>query len=178
MTIQERLNKFFFREPDIAKAAFVAPCATVHGSVFLEEDSSVFYGAVLRGDIENIRIGRGTNLQDGVIVHLADDLGTEIGEFTTVGHGAIVHACTVGSECLIGMRATILDGSVIGDHCLVAAGSVVTPRTVIPPGSMVMGSPAKVKRALTPQEIAGLRGWAEKYIAVAKAHALRFAKKS
>lgn len=173
MTTEERLNAHLNREPDISAAAFIAPCAKIMGDVRLGKDSSVFYGAVLRGDIESILIGEGTNLQDGVIVHLADDIPAIVGDYCTVGHGAIVHACTVEDSCLIGMRATVLDGAVIGRESLVAAGAVVTPGTVIPPGSMVMGAPAKVKRELTAAERAGLRTWAEKYVLVARAHAAR-----
>jgi len=171
MTIDERLSTYLGQIPQTATAAFVAPCAKIMGAVTLAPLSSVFYGCVLRGDIQTISIGEGTNIQDGTIIHLADEYPVQIGSYCTVGHGAMIHACTIGNECLIGMRATVLDGAVIGDHCLIAAGSVVTPRTVIPPGSMVMGAPAKVKRPLTPEEIAGLRPWAEKYISVAKAHA-------
>jgi carbonic anhydrase/acetyltransferase-like protein (isoleucine patch superfamily) len=173
MNIHERLAFYLSQEPQLEEAAFVAANATIHGAVTLGRDASVFYGSILRGDIQTIEIGEGTNIQDGTIIHLADEFPAIVGAFTTVGHGAMVHACTIGNECLIGMRATVLDGAVIGDHCLVAAGSVVTPRTVIPPGSMVMGAPAKVKRPLTPEEIAGLRPWAEKYIVVARAHAAR-----
>jgi carbonic anhydrase/acetyltransferase-like protein (isoleucine patch superfamily) len=176
MTIQQRLEKYLNQTPDVARAAFIAPCAEIHGAVSIGEKSSVFYKCVLRGDIQDIIIGEGTNIQDGTIVHTADEFPAIIGNYVTVGHGAIIHACTIGNECLIGMRSTILDGSVIGDHCLIAAGAVVTPRTVIPPGSMVMGSPAKVKRQLSADEIKNLRGlWAEKYIHVAKAHAARCA---
>jgi len=173
MTTQERLDHFLNQTPDLEQAAFVAANATIQGAVTLGRDASVFYQAVLRGDIQTIRIGDGTNIQDGTIVHLADELGVEIGDFTTVGHGAIIHACKIGSECLIGMRSTILDGAVIPDHCLVAAGSVVTPGSTFPSGSMIMGAPAKLKRPLEPGEISGLRSWAEKYIVVARAHALR-----
>ena len=173
MTIHERLAHFLGTCPDIKRAAFVADSATVHGAVTLGEDSSIFYGAILRGDIQTIIIGKGTNIQDGSIIHLADDYGVEIGEYTTVGHGAMIHACKIGNECLIGMRSTILDGAEIGDHCIIAAGAVVTPRTIIPSGSMVMGAPGKIKRQLTPQEIAGLRAQADKYVIVAKAHAAR-----
>lgn len=173
MTTQERLDFYLGQKPDLAEAAFVAASADIQGAVTLGKNASVFYGSILRGDINTIRIGEGTNIQDGTIIHLADDYDVEIGEYTTVGHGAMVHACKIGKECLIGMRSTILDGAVIGDCCLIAAGSVVTPRTVIPPGSMVMGSPAKIKRPLREEEIAGLRHWAEKYVLVAKAHATR-----
>jgi carbonic anhydrase/acetyltransferase-like protein (isoleucine patch superfamily) len=170
MTIEERLSKFLARTPDISHALFVAPCARVMGAVTLGADSSVFYGSVLRGDIEEIRIGEGSNIQDGVIVHLADDLPAVVGDYCTVGHGAIVHACTIGDRCLIGMGATVLDGAHIGEESLVAAGAVVTPRTQIPPGSMVVGAPARVKRALSPAEREGLKDWAIKYLAVARAH--------
>lgn len=173
MTIEERLATYLGRIPKLEKAAFVAPCAQIMGAVELGRDSSVFYGCVLRGDIQEIRIGEGTNIQDGTIIHLADDLPVEIGEYCTVGHGAMVHACSIGPRCLIGMRSTILDGAVIGEESLVAAGAVVTPRTIIPPGSMVMGSPARVKRELTPEERKGLKDWALKYISVARAHARR-----
>lgn len=176
MTIQERLEKYLKQTPNIADAAFIAPCAEIHGAVTIGKNSSVFYKSVLRGDIQDIIIGKGTNVQDGSIIHTADDYPAIIGDYVTIGHGAIIHACTIGNECLIGMRATVLDGSVIGDHCLIAAGAVVTPNTVIPPGSMVMGAPAKVKRQLSEQEQQNLRVlWAEKYIYVAHAHAARCA---
>ncbi len=171
MTIDERLEKFLSREPQLAEAAFVAADARIMGDVRLAKDSSVFYGCVLRGDIESIIIGEGSNVQDGSIIHLADDLPAIVGAYCTIGHGAIVHACTVGDECLVGMRAVVLDGAVIGDQCLIAAGTVITPRTKIPAGSMVMGTPGKVVRQLGPEERAGLRAWAEKYIHVARAHA-------
>jgi carbonic anhydrase/acetyltransferase-like protein (isoleucine patch superfamily) len=171
MTIEDRLAKFLSRKPELSAAAFVAADARICGDVRLGRDSSVFYGAILRGDIESIIIGEGSNIQDGAIVHLADDLPAIVGDWCTVGHGAIVHACTVGNECLVGMRAVVLDGAVVGDQCLIAAGSVVTPRTSIPDGSMVMGTPGKVVRALSDEERAGLRPWAEKYVAVARAHA-------
>jgi len=173
MTVQERLAKHLARTPDTARANWVAKNATVVGDVTLGEGSSVFYGAVLRGDIARIVVGTGSNIQDNAVVHLADDLDAIIGDYVTVGHSAIVHACTIGDECLIGMGAVILDGAQIGDRCLIAAGAVVTPRTVIPAGSMVAGTPAKVLRALAPEEQAGLRGWAEKYLAVSAAHATR-----
>jgi carbonic anhydrase/acetyltransferase-like protein (isoleucine patch superfamily) len=173
MDIKERLARHLGKKPDITKAAFVAPNATVLGDVKLGPLSSVWYGAVLRGDIHSIRIGEGTNIQDLAMVHLADDYGVKIGSYTTVGHSAIIHACEIGDECLIGMGATILDGAVIGDHCIVGANALVTQRFVAPPGSMILGSPAKVVRPLNEEELLGLRGWAEKYVAVAKAHAAR-----
>lgn len=171
MNVQERLAAHLAKTPDTAQANWVAANATVVGDVTLGPKSSVFYGAVLRGDIARIVVGEGSNIQDNCIVHLADDLDAVIGKWCTIGHGAIVHACTIEDECLIGMGATVLDGAVIGARSIVGAGAVVTPRTVIPPGSMVLGSPAKVTRALKPEEQAKLKGWAEKYVHVSAAHA-------
>lgn len=170
MDIEERLARHLGKKPDVAQAAFVAPNATVIGNVKLGPLSSVWYGAVLRGDIQSIEIGEGSNVQDLAVVHLADDYGVKVGNYTTIGHSAIIHACTIGDECLIGMGATILDGAVIGDHCIVGANALVTQRFVAPAGSMILGSPAKIVRPLTEKELHGLRSWAEKYVAVAKAH--------
>lgn len=173
MTLPERLARHLGRSPDVARAAFVAPSATVLGDVTLGPRSSVWYGCVLRGDINSIVVGEGTNVQDGTIVHLADDYGVRIGNYTTVGHAAIVHACDIGDECLVGMGATILDGARIGDRCIVGANALVTQRFVAPPGSMILGAPAKVVRALSEDEQRGIRRWAEKYVVVAAAHAAR-----
>lgn len=171
MTVHERLAAHLAKTPDTARANWVAKNATVVGDVTLGPGSSVFYGAVLRGDIARIVVGEGSNIQDNCVVHLADDLDAIIGDWVTVGHGAIIHACTIGDECLIGMGATVLDGARVGARSIVGAGAVVTPRTVIPPGSMVLGAPAKVARALTAEEQARLKGWAEKYVHVSAAHA-------
>lgn len=171
MDIQERLTRHLGKTPDIEKAFFIAANATVIGDVTLGPKTSVWYGAVLRGDINSIEVGEGSNIQDLAVVHLADDLGVKIGRYCTIGHSAIIHACEVGDECLIGMGATILDGAKIGERCIVGANSLVTQRFVAPPGSMILGSPAKVVRPLTDAEKGGLRPWAEKYIPTAAAHA-------
>ncbi|MCF3649177.1 gamma carbonic anhydrase family protein [Synoicihabitans lomoniglobus] len=171
MTVEERLRQHLSKIPDTAAANWVARTATVVGDVTLGPRSSVFYGAVLRGDIARIVVGEGSNIQDNCVVHLADDLDAIVGDWCTIGHAAIVHACTIEDECLIGMNATILDGARIGARSLVAAGTVVTPRTIIPPGSLVVGTPGKVVRQLSEAEQAGLKGWAEKYLAVSAAHA-------
>jgi gamma-carbonic anhydrase len=170
MTLQERLAKYLSRTPDVARAAFVAANATVLGDVTLGANSSVWYGCVVRADINSIAIGEGSNVQDGTIVHLADDYGVRVGNFTTIGHAAIIHACDIGDECLIGMGATVLDGAKIGDRCIVGANALVTQRFVAPTGSMILGAPAKVVRSLTEAEQQGIRRWAEKYVEVAKAH--------
>lgn len=171
MTVQARLAAHLSKTPDMLRALFVAKNATVVGDVRLGAQSSVFYGAVLRGDIARIVVGEGTNIQDNAVVHLADDLNAVIGAWCTIGHSAIVHACTIEDECLIGMGATVLDGAQIGARSIVGAGALVTQRMIVPPGSMVLGTPAKVVRALREEEQRALRGWAEKYIEVAKAHA-------
>src|SRR4051812_47517840 len=173
MTLKERLVRYLGRTPDLARANFVAPNATVIGDVTLGAQSSIWYGCVLRGDINSIVIGEGTNVQDGTIVHLADDYGVRIGDYTTIGHAAIIHACDIGHECLIGMGATIPRGARIGDRCIVGANALVTQRFVAPPGSMVLGAPAKVVRPLTAEEQGRLRVWAEKYVETSKAHAAR-----
>src|SRR4051812_35337182 len=171
MTVQERLASHLGRAPETTKALFVAASATVVGDVVLGAQCSVFYGAVLRGDINVIRIGEGTNIQDNAVVHLADDAGAFVGAWCTIGHSAIVHACAIGDECLIGMGATVLDRAKIGARSIVGANSLVSQNFECPPGSLVYGSPARVVRPLTDQEQRALRGWAEKYVAVATAHA-------
>lgn len=176
MNLQERLASHLGRQPVTSGSLFIAPTATVTGDVVLGAHTSVFYGAVLRGDINEIRVGEGTNIQDNAVVHLADDHGAHIGAWCTIGHCAIVHACTIGDECLIGMGSTVLDGAVIGSRTIVGANTLVPQRFECPPGSLVYGSPAKVVRSLSPEEQAGLRKWAEKYVEVAKAHAAKGAR--
>jgi carbonic anhydrase/acetyltransferase-like protein (isoleucine patch superfamily) len=171
MTIQERLKVHLDKTPDTAQANWVAANATVVGDVTLGPKSSVFYGAVLRGDIARIVVGEGTNLQDNAIVHLADDGDAVIGAWCTIGHAAIVHACTIEDECLIGMGATILDRARIGARSIVGAHALVTQDFTCPPGSLVLGAPAKIARQLSDQEQVGLRHWAEKYVEVSRAHA-------
>ena len=151
------------KNPDIHPSAFVAPGAVVRGDVHLAENSSVFYNAVLRGDRAPIFIGAGTNIQDGCVVHVEYDLPAVVGRDVTVGHGAILHGCTIGDETLIGMGAIVLNGARIGSHCLIGAGALVTQSTVIPDGMMALGSPARVKSPLTPEAIASLHETALHY---------------
>ena len=159
-----QLNNFLRKQPRVGKDVYIAKSAVVLGDVTMGDHSSVWYNATVRGDINRIEIGHHSNIQDNAVLHLADDFPCLIGNWVTVGHSAIVHACTVGDECLIGMGATILDGAVIGEQCIIGANALVTQGTVIPAGSMVVGSPGKVKRALTAEERAGLKYWAEKYV--------------
>ena len=151
------------KTPDIHPSAFVAPGAVVRGEVHLAENSSVCYNAVLRGDRAPISIGEGTNIQDNCVVHVEYDLPVTVGKNVTVGHGAILHGCTVGDETLIGMGAIVLNGAQIGKSCLIGAGALVTQNAVIPDGCMAVGSPARVKRPLTPEEMDGLRQSAADY---------------
>ena len=173
MTVSERLERFLSKEPTLADDVFIAPGATVVGDVRLGSRSSVWYGCVLRGDINFIQIGEGTNVQDGSIVHLDDDYPAVVGDYVTIGHAAVIHACIVEDECLIGMNATILDGAVVGRRSIVGAGSLVLQGMKIPSGSLVAGVPAKVKRLLSEEEQDALKPWAEKYVAIAAAHATR-----
>jgi len=170
MTPEERLETFLGQEPTIDPTAYVAPEAIVIGDVRMGPRSSIWPGAVARGDINYIEIGEGSNVQDGTIVHLADDFPVIIGKHVTIGHAAIIHACVIEDECLIGMGTTILDGAVIGHHSIIGANALVTQGTVIPPGSMALGTPAKVVKVLTGEKQAELRKWAEKYISVSAAH--------
>lgn len=147
----------------------ILPGAAVVGDVTFGPGCSVWFNAVLRGDGKPITIGAGTNIQDGAILH-SDVFPTTLGEYVTVGHGAIVHGCTVGDNSLIGMGATLLNGAKIGKNCIVGAGSLVTGKLDAPDGSMVLGSPAKVVRPLTPEELAGLRSSAEHYIELREAY--------
>lgn len=144
------------KKPTVHPDAFVAFNATVRGDVRIEEGASIFYGAVLRGDRAPITIGPGSNIQENCVVHVEYDLPVVLGRDVTVGHGAILHGCTVGDETLIGMGAILLNGAVIGRHCIVGAGALVTQNTVIPDGSLVYGSPAKVKGQLDEAAIADI----------------------
>lgn len=154
--------------PKIHETAFVAPNSTVIGDVELGANATVWYNAVLRGDIDSIVVGESTNIQEGCILHCKKGTQLKVGSHVTVGHGAILHSCNVGNNTLIGMGAIVLDDSEIGNNCIVAAGSVVTPRTRIPDGSLVAGSPAVIKRTLTNEEIEGIKRNANEYINLLK----------
>lgn len=157
----ERFENF---TPSIHESAFIAASADVIGRVTIGEEASVWYNATLRGDINEITVGPRSNIQDNAVIHLADDYGCHIGELVTVGHSAILHACEVKNEVLVGMGAIVLDGAVIGERSIIGAGALVTGGTIIPPGSLVLGSPAKVVRTLSLDEQAKVRHWADKYV--------------
>jgi gamma-carbonic anhydrase len=154
--------------PTIHSSAWVVPGATVIGDVILEEESSVWYGAVLRGDINRIVIGPRSNIQDNAVVHIDTNYPTTMGELVTVGHTAIVHACKIDNEVLVGMGAIILDDVEVGARSIVGANALVTIGTKIPPGSLVLGSPAKIRRQLTLDEQKDIARWAWSYVETAK----------
>ncbi|MBI4574841.1 MAG: gamma carbonic anhydrase family protein [Planctomycetes bacterium] len=163
--------RFDGKTPVVPASAFVAPGAAVIGDVVLGEDASVWYGAVVRGDVHWIRIGRGTNIQDGTVIHVTTARWpTEIGEEVTVGHKAVLHGCRVRRSALIGMGAIVLDDAEVGEEAMVAAGALVTPGTRIPPRTLALGVPARVRRDLTEEELRGLKESAHHYVELARAH--------
>jgi gamma-carbonic anhydrase len=159
------LRPYRGRLPVVHPTAYVDASAQVIGDVEIGADSSVWMNAVVRGDVNTIRIGDRSNVQDGTVVHVMHDTHpTTIGDDVTIGHAAVVHGCTIGNRVLIGMSATILNGAVIGEDSIVAAGSLVTEGAVIPPRSLVMGSPAKVRRALTDEDVASILEFSANYV--------------
>ena len=150
--------------PDVATAAFIASNATVVGNVKLGTDVSVWYGVVIRGDVAPVTIGARTNIQDNTVLHVAEGHPLRIGHDVTIGHGAIVHACTIGSHCLIGMGACILDGAVIPERCMVGAGTLVPPGKTYPEGSLLVGTPARVVRSLTDEELLVMENRIDEYV--------------
>ncbi|MFM7607194.1 MAG: gamma carbonic anhydrase family protein [Prosthecobacter sp.] len=166
----ENLKNFLLpaAAPSVHPEAFIAPGAIVLGDVEIGSQSSVWYTAVLRGDINRVVLGSQTNVQDGCVLHVSDDFACVLGNRVTVGHRAVVHACHVGDEVLVGMGSIILDGARIGSRSIVAAGALVTKGTVIPEGSLVVGSPAKVVRSLTHEEMASNARLALKYVEISR----------
>jgi carbonic anhydrase/acetyltransferase-like protein (isoleucine patch superfamily) len=158
------VDRYLRSLPTFGARAVVFPNAAVVGDVRLGEDVSIWYGAVLRGDLARVTVGARSNLQDGTVVHVADDGPCEIGEDTVVGHRAMLHACRVEAGCLIGMQATVLDGAVVGRGSVVGAGALVTQRTVIPPHSLVLGAPARVVKTLREEDETFHRAMAQKYV--------------
>ncbi len=163
--LREQLDTFLLKKPTLGQGVYIARGAVVVGDVTLGDGASVWYNSVLRGDINRIVVGDHSNIQDNSVIHLADDFGCEIGSHVTIGHSVVVHACRIGDECLIGMGAIVLDGVEVGPQCLIGARTLITQNIKIPAGSLVLGSPAKVVRALTDKERAGLKYWATKYSA-------------
>jgi carbonic anhydrase/acetyltransferase-like protein (isoleucine patch superfamily) len=156
--------------PALGRDVFVAPNASVIGDVTLGDESGIWFGTVLRGDYYPIRIGARTNVQDNSVLHItASQAATTVGDDVTIGHMAIVHGCTIGNRCLIGMGSIVLDGAVIGDDCFIAAGSLVPPGKVIPPRSFVMGRPAKITRQVNDEDLKWIAHAAQVYVGYARA---------
>lgn len=169
---EARLIPFRGVRPVLSDRVFIAPGVTLVGDVIVAEGSSIWYGTVVRGDVHFIRIGRETNLQDNCVIHVtADTNSVTIGDRVTVGHGAIIHGATLEDGCLIGMGAQVLDGARVGEGALLGAGSLVPPGERIPPGMLAIGSPAKVRRALTAEERERVRRSSEQYLEYAMQHA-------
>jgi gamma-carbonic anhydrase len=163
------IRTFNGKRPELGRGVFVAETASVIGDVVIGEDSSIWYSTVVRGDVMPIRIGARTSIQDNTVIHVTSDFsGTIIGSDCTVGHSAIIHACTVEDFCLIGMGSILLDGAVIGRGSLVGAGALVTPGTNIPPNSLVIGAPAKVKRTINDKEREQIAYGAQHYVELAR----------
>ncbi|HYO53539.1 gamma carbonic anhydrase family protein [Archangium sp.] len=165
------LRRFRDKTPRVHPSCFIEDSAQVIGDVELGEDTSVWFNSVLRGDVNAIRIGRRTNIQDLTMIHVTSTrYATAIGDDVTVGHHVVLHGCTVGNRVLVGMGAIVLDGVEIGDDCIIGAGTLLTSGAKIPPGSLVVGSPGKVKRAITEEERAFLLESAKHYVHTAADH--------
>ena len=162
--LEKQLDTFLRQKPKLGQGVYLARTAVVLGDVTLGDFSSVWYGAVLRGDINRIVVGHHSNIQDNAVLHLSDEFACIVGNHVTIGHSAIVHACTVGDEVLVGMGAIILDGAEVGAQSLIGAKALVTQGMKIPAGSLVLGMPAKVVRPLTTKERGELKYWAQKYV--------------
>lgn len=165
------------RRPQIDPDAWLAPTSVVSGSVTIGAGSSVWYGASLRGDNEQITVGQRVNFQDNVVVHADPAFPTTVGDDVSVGHAAVIHGCTVGSGTIVGMGAVVMNGAVIGHSCLVAGGAVVLEGTEVPDGSLVAGVPAKVRRELTAEEREGLRRGIAHYPELAARHRAAWAER-
>jgi len=165
MARQPDIRSYRGKRPQIAASAYIDPAAVIIGDVVIGDDSSVWPCSVVRGDVHYIRIGARTNIQDGSILHvMRNEYPLILGDDVTIGHSVTLHGCTIESRCLIGMGAVILNGVVVGTGSIIAAGTLLTERTVIPPGSLVMGSPGKVKRPLREPENSSIDAYAKRYV--------------
>jgi carbonic anhydrase/acetyltransferase-like protein (isoleucine patch superfamily) len=165
------IRPFGGKTPRVDEAAFVATSAMVIGDVAIGAGSSIWYGAVLRGDVESIRIGRETSIQDNTVIHVdSSGFSTVVGDRVTVGHGVVLHGCRIGDNALIGIGSFVLNGAEVGEGAMIGAGSLVTPGTKIPPGMLAIGSPARVKRPLTEEEKRHVQEGVEIYIRLGREH--------
>ena len=158
------LIRYKGKQPQVGERVFLAEGACLVGDVSIGDDSSVFYNAVLRGDLAEIKIGKRTNLQDNVCIHVSTGVGVSIGDEVTVGHGAVLHGCTIEDNVLVGMGAVIMDGALVMKNCIIGAGALVTAGKNFPEGSLVMGSPAQIIRPLTTDEIKNVKTGVEHYL--------------
>ncbi len=166
------IRGFRGRYPQIDPSVFVADNATLVGDVHVGARSSVWFGAVIRGDVFHIRIGSETSIQDNTVIHVTHDrFATVVGNQVTVGHSVTLHGCTIGDQCIIGMGSTILDQVEVGERCIVGAGALLTPGTKVPPGHLVVGAPARVKRPLTESELQWLAASAAHYVELGRVYA-------
>ena len=163
------IKDFLDKKPVIHEETFIAENSTIIGDVQIEKDASIWFGAVLRGDDNSIKIGEGSNVQDNSVVHV-DEHNVNIGKFVTIGHGAIIHGCDIGDEVLIGMGATVLSGAKIGKNTIIGAGALIKENAVIPEGVLCVGIPAKVVRILNQEERNGLKHHSIEYIELSKKH--------
>ena len=163
MRLKKLIHAYHGKSPKIAASTFVAPSATIIGDVTLEEDASVWFGAVLRAESAPIRVGKRSNIQDNCVIHTDEGFPVDIGDGVSIGHLAVVHGARIGSNCLVGMSATLLNGATIGENSMVAAGSLVTQGASMPQGVLVLGSPAIAKRKLSEEEIGRIRKNSQSY---------------
>jgi len=164
--------------PTLGKGVFVAPGARLIGDVTIGDGSSVWFNAVLRADINRIKVGDRSNIQDNAVLHLADDYDCQVGDWVTIGHAAVVHACEVADQVLVGMGAILLDGAVIGAQTIIGAGALITQHFHVPEGVLVLGRPGRVVRSLSRTERAELKLWARKYVELAREYRRRGAKRT
>jgi carbonic anhydrase/acetyltransferase-like protein (isoleucine patch superfamily) len=165
------IRRFGDKQPIVGEGVFLAETAVLIGDVILGARSSVWYGAVLRGDVFHIRVGEETSIQDNTVIHVTNGRhATIVGSRVTVGHSVNLHGCRIADECIIGMGSIILDEAEVGERCIVAAGSVVAPGSRIPPGTLAIGSPARPRRELTAEELGSLTGAAQHYVELAAAY--------
>ena len=165
---EDHVHKHLAALPKIHPTAYLSPQAYLSGDIEIGEQASIWPFASLRGDIAPIRIGAYSNVQDGAVLHVAEDTPAVVGEWVTIGHKAVVHACTVGNNVLIGMGAIILNEAHIADNCIIGANALITSNTKIPPGSLVIGSPAKIVRQLSDEEQKSIRIWADHYLVLSR----------
>ena len=173
------IRSFRGQKPQLDPSVYVAENASIIGDVHIGAGSSIWFGAVLRGDVHSIRIGNETSIQDNTVIHVTHErFATQVGDRVTVGHSVTLHGCTIGNLCIIGMGSTVLDQVEVGDQCIVGAGALLTPGTKVPKGHLVVGSPARVKRPLTETELLWLEASAAHYVELAKIYAAEDAEQS